>query len=78
MSDEYKGKEGSLLPLWRFSCSSLSSLQQNNSSSSSSSAAAGASYAIKGLLVTEICWSPIYPDLFAAAYSTGKEVREEI
>ncbi|KAK3879026.1 hypothetical protein Pcinc_016382 [Petrolisthes cinctipes] len=48
-SDEFRGPEGSLLPLWKF--------HHDRS---------------RALLLSDLSWSPVYHDLFAAAYAAGE------
>ncbi|XP_066957617.1 dynein intermediate chain 2, ciliary-like [Macrobrachium rosenbergii] len=49
-SDDFRPLEGSLLPLWKFSCDNC-----------------------RSYYVSDICWNPFYPDLFAASYSTDRD-----
>ncbi|XP_037780175.1 dynein intermediate chain 2, ciliary-like [Penaeus monodon] len=49
ISDEHRNLEGSLLPLWKFTCDGA-----------------------RLFVVSDICWSPFYHDLFIAAYMSEK------
>ena len=59
-SDEYKGREGSLLPLWKFSCSTLST-QCSSTATAAAAASAQASGAVGASGMLRVRWFvPLY------------------
>ncbi|KAF2354229.1 WD40-repeat-containing domain [Trinorchestia longiramus] len=71
-SDDFRGREGSLLPLWRFSSAALSAVPGYWCGRN-----AVLSERVRGLLVTGISFSTVYSDFFAASFSSAESVGSE-
>ncbi|XP_018020947.2 dynein intermediate chain 2, ciliary-like [Hyalella azteca] len=74
-SDDFRGREGTLLPLWRFSSSALTLVPGYWSGWGGRNATL--TEGVRGLLVTDLSFSPVFSDLFAASFSSAETLGTE-